>query len=227
MVRRQVSRQDIRNVLREFTFERGGRVTLKEFVAETGIPESQIRRHFGSWTALRKEQGWSDQDRDCKRHSDEDLWEALHALIQKLGRFPTNAEIDRRTPFAARTYYTRFGPQPQVVQAYRRWLRSRDEQSACPEQPLPSRDQYGDVRWLRERWGQLRVTFELRSSDFRDRPAHHWDLLVVLQHDWPACPVKVLRLCDVLPEARDVQPAEWVSTEPTRAELYGRMPWDG
>ncbi len=83
-----------------------------------------------------------------------------------------------------------------------------------------------DVRWLRNRWHQLRITFALHSSDFRDRPAHDWDLLIVLDHDWPPCPVKVIPLSDILPETSDVQPTAWVSTEPTRTDLYGRMPWD-
>ncbi|MCA9028211.1 MAG: hypothetical protein KDA86_23575 [Planctomycetaceae bacterium] len=223
---RQMGRQDVLELLQEYAFERRGVVTFKGFVAETGVPESQVRKHFGSWSALVKECGSVNDERDRKRHSDEALWKAYHGLVEKRGRFPTNAEIDRYSPFSSRTYYARFGSQPRVRMQYARWLQAR-QASGGRQSPVEMEGRRPvDVRWMRERWGKFRVTFELHSSDFRGRVAHEWDLLVVLDHDWLACPVKVLRMSELLPEARDVQPTEWVSTEPTRAELYGRMPWD-
>ena len=74
----------------------------------------------------------------------------------------------------------------------------------------------------------MRIAFELRSSEFRGGAAVQSDLLIVLEHDWLACPVKVLTLCDLLPESSGAQPygTRPVEEEPTRAELYGRMPWE-
>lgn len=227
MARRQITRQEILDVLQEFVFDRGGQVTLREFVSEAGIAESQIRKHFGSWTDLRKEHGWTGDERDHTQHTDETLWEAYHSLVERLRRFPTNAEIDQHSAFAARTYYTRFGTQAKMRMKYARWLHK--QQASGGRQSPDEGEQTGppaDVRWLRNRWQQLRITFALCSSEFRGRQPHEWDLIVVLDHDWPACPVKVIRLSDILPETSNVQPTAWVSNEPTRTDLYGRMPWD-
>ena len=250
MVRKRLSREEILGVVRELVGDEGAGVTLKGFVERTGIAESQVRKHFGSWTALRKELGSSVTERDCKRHADEQLWEAYHTLVDRLGRFPTQAEIDRHAPFSSRTYYARFGPQPHVKTAYRQWLAQRASGrrqsadgggSAATCDTVERREKIdvsGDLRpplagaladgetndmtWLRNQWRRVRIAFELRSSEFCWRSAAQWDLLVVLEHDWPACPVQVLRLCDLLPENGEAPPDE----EPTRAELYGRMPWE-
>ena len=258
MAKQRLSREEILGVVREVVGDEGAGVTLRGFVARTGIAESQVRKHFGSWTALRKELGGSGAERDCTRLTDEQLWEAYHKLVDRFGRFPTQAEIDRHAPFSSRTYYARFGPQPRVKAAYRQWLArlasgGSNKASGRRQSPdggaLPAAfdavgrreptDASGDLRpplagalagapvgdemiWLRNQWRRVRIAFELRSSEFCWRSASHWDLLVVLEHDWPACPVKVLRLCDLLPDNRETPPEEG----PTRAELYGRMPWE-
>jgi len=111
-------------------------------------------------------------------------------------------------------FYSRFGPMPKIIIQYRIWLRRqpkpkalnapRDQQqnffSDLPDAPT------ADVRWLRQAWQKMKVGFELQSSDFQGRPAHLCDLLVVLHHNWPACPVRVLQLSDILPQHMDVQP---------------------
>ena len=261
MAKQRLSREEILGVLREVACDEGAGVTLRGFVERTGIAESQVRKHFGSWTALLKELGRSGAERDYRRHADEQLWEAYHKLVGRLGRFPTQAEIDRDAPFSSRTYYARFGPQPHVKAAYRQWLAQRASgrrnrasgrrqsadggASAATPDGIGRReptDVSGDLRpplagalagaltdgetndmiWLRNQWRRVRIAFELRSSEFCWRSASQWDLLVVLEHDWPACPVQVLRLCDLLPENGEAPPDE----EPTRAELYGRMPWE-
>ncbi len=51
---------------------------------------------------------------------------------------------------------------------------------------------------MREKWFGMRVGFELNSNDFKGRPATCCDLLLVLRHDWSACPVTVLEMKDVM-----------------------------
>lgn len=237
MRRTVLTRQEIFNVLREFVFEHGPQVTLRQFVAQTSIPESQIRKHFGSWMGLRKEHGWIGDERDYRRITDDDLWNAYHELVQKLGRFPKQNEIDKRAPYSSRTYFVRFGSQPILKTKYQLWVK-RQEKAAAAEGEEETADgsapkRAADLGWLREQCQKLQVTYELRSSDFRAKAGWQWDLLVVLEHDWPACPIKVLELSELLPQYKDVQPAaaenlqaETLSDEMTRAELYGPMPWE-
>ena len=57
-------------------------------------------------------------------------------------------------------------------------------------------------RFTGKGWERLRVEFEHRSSDFkqRGRDADACDLLVCWEHDWPTCPLEVVELRDRIKE---------------------------
>lgn len=226
--------REMLEALRDVVLDEGRGVTLQTFLAKSDVPESQIRRQFGSWSAMRRKAGLRKEDRNQQQITDETLWQEYNELVKQYRRLPTPAQIDRYSPFSSRTYQRRFGSQKQIKQAFARWL--KEQQAPPPEQTAPvanvtddaPREGTPDVAWLRQRWRQLKVTFEVRSSDFRERPVQDWELLVVLEHDWPGCPIKVLELSDVAgnphrPVDLDMLDAALV---PTRAELYGRMPWE-
>lgn len=233
MARIMWTEREMLEALREVVLDEGRGVTLKSFVAHSGVPESQIRREFGSWEAMRRKAGLRKEDRNRQQVTDETLWQEYNALVKQYRRLPTPAQIDRYSPFSSRTYQRRFGTQKQIKQAFRRWL----TQQAAPredESPISNvtadapREGAPDVAWLRQRWRQLKVTFEVRSSDFRERPVQDWELLVVLEHDWPGAPIKVIELSDVAGNPH--RPVDLAMLDaalvPTRAELYGRMPWE-
>lgn len=126
MARKKWTAQQMLEQVREVAAEVGPRVTLREFLADSGVPESQIRRQFGTWEALRREAGLSPADRDRRRISDEDLFQEYFRLYRQLGRLPSARELDRLGRFAARTYYVRFGRRRDLKRALYDWLRHLD-----------------------------------------------------------------------------------------------------
>jgi hypothetical protein len=57
-------------------------------------------------------------------------------------------------------------------------------------------------RFTGKGWERLRVEFEQRSSDFkqRSRDADSCDLIICWEHDWPTCPLEVIELRDRIRE---------------------------
>lgn len=57
-------------------------------------------------------------------------------------------------------------------------------------------------RFIGKGWERLRVAFDYRSSQFRQRgqDADRCDLIVCWEHDWPDCPVEVIELRDRIRE---------------------------
>ena len=177
----------------------GAGISVERFFEHTGIPLNQIRRHFGSWGAFREELGLAPRAPTRKYFSDDDILRQFHQSVERLGRFPTIQEFDAATGVSTTTLYRRFGPLARVEARYRTWL----AQQQFPDPHGPNRQVDAnpprDVIWLRNRWFNLRVGFELRSSDFKGREPDACDFLGVLEHDWPACPVRILELHQALP----------------------------
>ena len=84
-------------------------MSLFAFLARGGVPESQIRRAFGTWEMLRRQAGLSAADRDRRRLRDADLWMDFVRVYQLVNRTPTAADLERLGRYSARTYYARFG----------------------------------------------------------------------------------------------------------------------
>jgi hypothetical protein len=224
--------REMLEALRDVVLDEGRGVTLKSFRTHSGVPESQIRREFGSWEAMRRKAGLRKEDRNRQQIPDETLWQEYNELVKQYRRLPTPAQIDRYSPFSSRTYQRRFGTQEQIKQAFRRWLTQQhfptENDRITNVTADAAREGTADVAWLRQRWRQLKVTFEVRSSDFRERPVQDWELLVVLEHDWPGAPITVLELGEVAGNPRRPGDLEMLDAAlvSTRAELYGRMPWE-
>ncbi len=60
-------------------------------------------------------------------------------------------------------------------------------------------------RFTGKGWERLRVEFEHRSSQARQRnqEADHYDMIICWEHDWPDCPVEVVELRDRIRELED------------------------
>jgi len=86
----------------------GPDVSYDRFVCITGITYPAIARLFGSWTRLRAQFNLP-KNRPQTPYSDDDLLKTLDLLSLRLGRHPTNADINALTPHAATTYSKRFG----------------------------------------------------------------------------------------------------------------------
>jgi hypothetical protein len=176
----------------------GESITSHQFLEHTGVTMREIRRHFGSWSGLRRELGLYHRARPRKRWSVDDLCREFHSCVVKLGKLPSVQEFDRITGISASTFYRRIGNMKKFQSVYGVWLRKQHWPDANVHNPQIDANPPRDVVWIRRKWFSLRVGFELRSSDFRGREPDACDFLVVLEHDWPACPVRILELHQVL-----------------------------
>jgi len=142
MARKKWTAQEILERVRGVAAEMGAGVTLRVFLAESGVPESQMRRQFGTWEALRRQAGLSAADRDRRRVSDEELLREYHRLWGRLRRTPSAGELDRLGRYSARTYYTRFGRRKQVRRAFHDWMLQFDrmEQGAADSAGVAPRE---------------------------------------------------------------------------------------
>lgn len=223
--RRQPTAEDITAAFQALRQARDNdeNITLREFTDHTGITAAQVYRHFGSWLHFRHELGLTRQANNKHRWSRDELFQGYHRAVESRGRLPTVYEFQRLTGISYDALARRIGPREQLVEAYAQWLRQQPwpEPTGWNRQvhPNPARD----VTWLRNRWINLKVAFDLRSSCFKGREPDACDLLIVLEHDWPACPVKVLELHRFLPrgEPRPRPEAEARMLPPSR------LPWRG
>lgn len=198
--KKNLTRQQILDCFRWMSHGPGENVSSDKFTKHTGIPMTQVRWHFGSWKTLRSELGLNPRASCGKQYSVDDLCRHYHACVEKLGRFPSVQEFELHTGISASTFYRRVGKLPAFQQRYASWLHRQQLPDPHGHNRQVVANPPRDVVWLRNRWFNLRVGFELRSSDFKGREPDACDFLVVLEHDWPACPVRILELHQALPQ---------------------------
>jgi hypothetical protein len=95
-------------------------MTFKEFKAAGGrISDRPIRRIFGSWNAALEKAGISKSV--IINISDEDLFAEIGKLWDRLGRQPTQREMQRLGKFSERPYARRFGSWLKALEEFVRW----------------------------------------------------------------------------------------------------------
>ena len=184
--------------------EYGPRVTLKKFCRLTGVPEGAIYRLVDSFGDLREAVGLSRRVKQESWYSEDDLMQAFHNVVQRLGRLPTCSEFGLYSPMSQRVLFQRLGGIHGAIAKYREWLprqkepKPADDFESAMNPQQPEQDPQMVIPWMRKEWLGMRVGFEMRSGDFQGRPAEACDVLVVLNHDWPACPVPVIVFSKIL-----------------------------
>lgn len=198
----QLTREQILDCFQWMSFGRPlgreGDFSYREFHRQTGICHRQIARHFGTWSNLRREMGLEPRAKRKNSYSLDELFEKYHEVVLKVGRPATFHEIGRWCEVTPATLRTRIGNRPELDRAYEAWLRRRED--PAPRRPAAGDNPPRSHDWLRNRWFGLRVGFEIRSSDYKGREVDGLDALIVLEHNWPACPVRVVELQEALPE---------------------------
>ena len=205
-------------------------VTLCEFQRETGLSQKVVDRAFGGWGNAREAAGLPRRGGRTGGIPDRAIYMALHRLVTRFGRFPTVAEFNRLSPYSGDVFHSRGGKKA-VQKGYARWLAikrqladlnaRREAGETLTEQELralylsstlqapdPSRDAAaaGDGDWVEAAFARLRPAFLTHSGGARDWDAEGWgttDYLIVLEHDWPACPKPVFPLERFLPPGGD------------------------
>lgn len=191
------SREELVRLYAEVCQEHGPRVTVKKFVWLAGISEPVICRFFDSFGDLREAVGLERRIKLLPWYTKEELLEELHKVVVMLGRLPSCFEFSKYARCRVQRLFHRFGSYREAVGAYRKWLQRQRERGPAVDEPVrnpqqPAEDPMLTIRWMEREWFGMRVGFKVASSDFRGVPADVIDVLVVLRHDWPACPVPVV-----------------------------------
>jgi hypothetical protein len=97
------------------------RVTRAQFWHETGIPNSQITRHFESFAALVKASGLPDHF-ERKRIPEERLLRGMRDVFLAEGGIVTQARFERLGVHAVNTYVYRWGTWRRAIAALRQWI---------------------------------------------------------------------------------------------------------
>ena len=197
----KVSREEIRVALEKYCEGRGESVTMTGFCRHLGISPSTLLNRWGRWQDLRRAAGLK-RTRAMPReeYSDRFLIGEYRRLCKELGRPPKQLEFNRLASCSWVTLYKRFGN----MEGIRRRARIEDEFEEWNGGPVvfPEKPQLAwDEGWLETLWRErVRVGFSLFSSDMRGRVPAEFDVVFCAQHDWPGCPVAVLRAVEVLGE---------------------------
>ena len=201
------SPKEIVDLVSEMYLTVGEPVTYHRFAKWSGIPAWQIYLHFRSWYEVREAAGLPRKLPNTRCISEEQLLSELHKVVRELKRWPTVAEYQRLSQRNYGLLNKKIGPWPAVQARYREWLKAQP--SETPPKVIDwwnlqsVMESMSQIRWMREEWLQARVGFELKSSDFHDRTPGDCDFLVVLDHDWPRCPVPVIEFGSVLKSVRE------------------------
>ena len=116
----------------------GEGLTLERFCREANVASTSVRRHFGSWPALRRAAGM----RRPRAHT-EYVWteravlEEYERVTRQLGWCPGLREFAHHARCSSGSVKNRFGGIRNLETAYRAWLQERARQSGA------------DARWAR------------------------------------------------------------------------------
>ena len=120
------TRDEIIDRLRVIAPQVGPDITLKEFLARTGIADGTFYRYFKSWSQIREYVDLPPHGRQRKHYSDDFLFEDLYKLTRHLNRFPTQREYDAHGVAHSSTIKKRIGPDwDDVRHRLRDWVEHR------------------------------------------------------------------------------------------------------
>ena len=173
----------------------------EEFLARAHVTGRAINLEFRSYDELRRSAGLACGTPDRKfRYSRTELLDAWVDLKLRFGRAPSLRELSSNTPYNHQTYYKRFGNAADIRRhgdAHHRWRTYRQERArelaADPEGPwgaglLASNHSAAPAgQSPAEIWAGYRVGFELNSRGAKSW-SEHPEVLLCVQHDWPAYP---------------------------------------
>ena len=195
----KIGREEILAALKQYVEGRGEEVTMREFCRHVRVSPTTVLKRWGRWRDLRKAAGLM-RPQACASvlFSDRFLIDEYRRICKELGRPPCEGEFNRLASCSWVTLYKRFGN----MEAIRRRARLEDEfeeWNGGPRAPTGKPELAWDEAWLERLWRErLRVGFALFSSDLRGRVPEEFDVVFCAEHDWPGCPVAVLRAVELL-----------------------------
>ena len=124
-------------------------MTLFEFSRHTGISQTAVRTHFGTWKNLRAAVGLAPLKTRNQVYSDDEILDDVERLSRELGRFPGAMDLERHGRFAPATYYRRFGPNRKLRKAFAKHrianeLRKREKRIAAEGLRKPAEGEGGE-----------------------------------------------------------------------------------
>ena len=127
-VERRHSAESIEAALREYVGQHRGAVRLGAFCQYTGLSESSLWYHCGSWTRLLRKLGINRSRVPGRHWSDEELLGEFDRVARKLGKIPSYAEFNIEGRCSWNVLFRRFGKKAALECRYAEFLELRDNQ---------------------------------------------------------------------------------------------------
>jgi len=158
-----VSNEQLLEDLREFADELGETPTASQMSEIGPWDDSTYNNHFGSWNNALKEAGLKINKQRPNVTSKESLLDDLCEFAEKLGKAPTEREMEDNGPRTAKTYEIYFGSWNNALELAgfeRRWIGSKEA--------FGTGENYYGESWTQKR----RET--LQRDNYRCRVCYQW-----------------------------------------------------
>lgn len=117
------TREEIIKKAKDLAIELGiDSLSIKTFIAKTGISEWQIINVFDSWNEVVTEAGLAPATNI--KVDDDELFQAMFDAFMQTKDVPTRRKFTKICRISASTYKRRFGKWPQILFAFRNWIKS-------------------------------------------------------------------------------------------------------
>lgn len=131
------SAEDVIQHIRRVAESLGRAPSRSEFRRASGIPDSQVLRHFTGWRDAVQAAGLS-PDTSNQPLDDVELWMDWAALVRQKGGVPTRQAYRREGSFSPTVYEKRFGAWSRLPESFRTWAQERaDMQDVVALLPAP------------------------------------------------------------------------------------------
>ncbi len=128
MGRRSPSKEEILDAIRRVARELGKRPSRSEFMANSGIREYSVLKHFPSWNNAVEAAGL-EPDSSNIHLKDSALLEDWAKLVRQLRQIPTRTQYRHLGGFGNSTLEKHFGPWSKIPDHFRRFAENRPEWS--------------------------------------------------------------------------------------------------
>ncbi len=112
------STEHLQDLLRSLIRQTGPHVTQAEFCHRMQISNATIQRYCRGWKNLRLSIGLKARPQAHREWSETDLLFELHRVVQRVGAFPTVADLEREARISVPVFYARFGTLTRLRQKY-------------------------------------------------------------------------------------------------------------
>ncbi|SFI87598.1 hypothetical protein [Planctomicrobium piriforme] len=126
---------ELAQLVREIACDEGGYVSFHRFRQLTGVPHSEVYRHYLSWDDLLAAAEIEKPQRSGSRFTSDQLLAEFHRVVEQLWKLPTVAEFTRHARISWGPIWTTFNGHQNLLTAYRQYLDQIAISSPSPRYP--------------------------------------------------------------------------------------------